>query len=91
MLSQTVEAKADAKAIAPYVVGCEYTYNGYARYTKRVQLCSIPNDDERGEWTPTRVGNALVDYVDGGWSPFGGNATLLDAGQLIFSVSVYTD
>ena len=84
-MHQTSEAKADAREITKYITSFRKRV-GYAHYIAVVQLSSVPYD-----WSPERVGNALVDAVDGGWSPFGGHATLIDAANLIWKVKVYTD
>jgi hypothetical protein len=85
-VKQTAEAKADAKEIAKYIVSCSPRKPGYAHYTCLVQLCSVPND-----WTPDRVKRALIDQIDGGWSPFGGRGQMISASKLIWQITVHTD
>jgi hypothetical protein len=85
-MKQTAEAKADAKEIAKYVASQTPRRVGHAHYNCIVRLCSVPVD-----WTPNRVGRALIDHVDGGWSPFGGRAKMVNVGELAWSVTVHTD
>ena len=91
LLEQSPQARHDVSAIRPYVISHSRTGGEYGRNLHRAQLCAIPLEDSYGDWTNKRVGRALVDLVDGGWSPFGGYATLKDAGNLIFDVAVYND
>ena len=91
LLEQSPKAKHDVAAIRPYVIGYQCTGGQYGRNTYEAQLCSVPLDDFSGEWTPERVGRALVDYCDGGWSPFGGYAKPISIADLRWNVSVYID
>jgi hypothetical protein len=91
MLKQSEQAKHDVKAIKGHIKSVAPKQQGYTHYNTWVKLVSIPNDDQYGEWTPQRVGHALIDYVDNGWAPFGGFATLRRAEDLEFQVQVYTD
>jgi hypothetical protein len=90
-LQQSENAKADVAEIRKFVSAHKSLPGVYGRNRAEIQLSSVPADDERGEWTPERVGRALVDYADGGWSPFGGYAKCEDMGQLIFTVNVFND
>lgn len=83
MLEQTKQAKADVEVIRKYVLGVSGKKWGYAHYTVKVS-CDAPEG-----WDAKRVGDALIDYVDGGWSPFGGHAVLGLNGE--YFVKVYTD
>lgn len=91
MLVQSDKAKHDVAAIRPFVSGYMATGGSYGRNTYIAQLCSIPYDDAYGDWTPERVGRALVNYCSGGWSPFGGFATCTNVAELEFEVNVFND
>lgn len=91
LLEQSAAAKLDVAEIRKFVANHRTLAGSYGRNNYHVQLSSVPADDERGEWTPKRVGRALVDFCDGGWSPFGGSANCIDMGMLIFTVSVFND
>jgi len=91
LLEQSAAAKLDVAEIRKFVSSYHSTAGSYGRNNYKVQLSSVPADDERGEWTPERVGRALVDFCDGGWSPFGGSGRCTDMGLLIFAVSVCND
>jgi hypothetical protein len=82
-MKQSEEAKADVITIGKYVLGREGRKVGYAHYTVVVS-CDTPEG-----WDSNRVGRALIDYVDNGWSPFGGSAIELLNGRWV--VKVYTD
>ena len=87
MLQQTTQAKDDAATITPYVWNTTLISTSYAHRIFVIELVSIPSDG----WTPDRVGRALVDYADNGWSPFGGTAVLKSVANLTWQVVVYTD
>lgn len=82
-MKQAEESKADVAVIRRHVLGVEGKKVGYAHYTVVVS-CDTPEG-----WDACRLHNALIDYVDGGWSPFGGSCVSLLNGRYL--VKVYTD
>ena len=91
MLGQSHQSNSDATTIAKFITKQTPKRVGYAHYDTQAQLCSIPDDDQYGRWTPNRVSRALVDAVDDGWSPFGGSGQCYDVANLWFSLKVYTE
>jgi len=83
-MEQSIESKRDAHEILSHIASYGPRQVGYAHYTTYVQLKSRPDG-----WDDNRVLHALIDVVDGGWSPFGGRG---GAGSpLVFQVTVHTD
>ena len=82
--TQTPQARADMRIIGVFIADSMRKQVYYGRYTQTVRLSAKPQ-----EWSSERTQRALIDYVDGGWSPFGGCAHNLNGG--LWSVTVYTN
>lgn len=83
-MKQSIQAKLDVDVISKFVDGVGPREPRYASYRTFVCLRNLPDN-----WDDYRIGAALIDYVDGGWSPFGGRCNRIH--ELVFEVVVYTD
>lgn len=87
-LKQTEQAAADQIEIGKCIYAMGNKNIGYANYTVDVWLDKLPEG-----WDNDRAGSALIDHVDGGWSPYGGTYWLFGKDQhgYHFKVKVFTD
>ena len=81
-LKQTDQAKADSRTIGGFVEAISEKQFGYDHFTVVVKLKARPLG-----WENARIGRALVDFANGGWSPFGGFGAICGT-ELDFSVRV---